>query len=144
VTPDNGLTLYDLNDGNTRWSIAADAIEVWFGTDGSLYTLTTEGEIVNRSLKSGAAQLTLPATAPAGVPGLGIGFSASSETVVTSVIELESGPRPGTFVVTQSPVTTEGLATAACREAGRNLTVPEWSQYVGSFDAYERTCDGRT
>ena len=28
----------------------------------------------------------------------------------------------------------------ACREAGRNLTLGEWHQYVGTFDAYERTC----
>jgi hypothetical protein len=50
-------------------------------------------------------------------------------------------PTPKSIIVTDWPLAPTDLASAACREADRNLTPAEWKQYVGTFDAYEKTCE---
>ena len=47
----------------------------------------------------------------------------------------------GEEAVIDYPLAVPDLVAAACREASRNLTRVEWTQYVGSVDEYQPTCE---
>ena len=46
----------------------------------------------------------------------------------------------GPFGVLEWTLDPEALAAAACVMAGRNLTLAEWSTYLGDDQEYEATC----
>ena len=48
---------------------------------------------------------------------------------------------PETAKVTEWTLEPEPLEAAACRLAGRNLTLAEWATYMGEA-SYRRTCPG--
>ena len=117
--------------------MTADDSSVWFGPDGALYGFggTTFGgtpEIRVRAAASG--NLLYSVAAPAGFAS---DFGAAGSHVVAAFTVSN-----GVLGVFDFPLATTDLVAAACREAGRNLTLAEWRQYVGNFDVYEKTCTG--
>jgi WD40 repeat protein len=138
------VVMYDLDTGRVVWTVGAHDGGAWFADDGTLYTASSDAIHV-RSADTGAVQLTLTSPLPpasrsaVGVPG---SFAIYRGHAFTVDIGIEFTPTiaPNSIIVTDWPLATTDLIAAACNEAGRNLTPAEWTQYVGTFDAYEKAC----
>jgi hypothetical protein len=131
------LTMHNLDRGGVTWTTDADDQAASFGPDGTLYTVSATGTIRSRSTADGSIQYTLNPTSHNRQCCL-FALVATGSHLLTAEANLFTEPL--TVTVIDWPLTINDLTAAACEEAGRNLTKAEWTQYVGTFDAYEKTC----
>jgi hypothetical protein len=127
------MTMYDLAKGKKLWSVSASmGDDAWFSADGkTIYSSHANGATLSAwSALDGTALFTLD-----------VGSNAGPLDLVDVAGHLRIAALDGQQVdLTDWRLDVADLVDAACREANRNLTAVEWTQYVGSFDPYERTC----
>jgi WD40 repeat protein len=146
------LTMYDLDRKRVVWTTDAMDGGVWFGTDGTLFTTRSVAgcfanpgscpidAILARARQTGTIQFTIDAISAARNSRTPSSLVFTGSHLLTAAAEVAEGNILPSAIVTDWPLAIPDLVAAACTEAGRNLTISEWTQYVGTFDAYEKTC----
>jgi hypothetical protein len=137
------LTMFDLKHSRVVWKVDTDDERVWFAPDGTPYTAASPFffPIRARSAEDGSIQYALDTTDPKFPAQTWSELAFSGSHILAALGPLiEPTVARAPILVVDWPVNTTDLAEAACKEARRNLTQAEWTQYVGDFDPYEKTC----
>ena len=149
VADGSHLTMYDLDREHVTWTTDARDGSAWFGADGTLFTTRSiagcfsapgfcaSDAILARAPETRVIQYTIDPISANGISSTPSSLVFTGSHLLTAVAE---GSFIASAVVTDWPLAIPDLVAAACNEAGRNLTTSEWTQYVGTFDAYEKTC----
>ena len=131
----NGLAMWNLDTGNRLWKVQAPIGKIWLGSDGTIYRTNVSGGIDGVSTGDGDVEFTLPFNSA----NLAVSDILTHRGRLTVLSGSVAG-QPTSLELTHWTVALPDLVDAACREANRNLTAAEWSQDVGRFFPYERTC----
>ena len=136
VADGTNITSY-ADTGVRMWRVAGrERIARFTGDGSSLITrdIIEPGTLVS-SASDGSVQLALQSLTRTQAYAMDV-YRVGDHVLAAAV----SASLTATVEITDWSVDADGLAASACGVANRNLSAPEWTQYVGTFDPYERTC----
>jgi WD40 repeat protein len=132
---DGRLEIWDKRGNVLQRTLPGDENFLWqpiASPDGTLAARrSTDGTIALDDLETGARLATLATPGNSVFYRTGIAFSPDGSLLV-AVSEIPDAYKQGELTI--RAISDQDLITAACRAAGRDLTVAEWNTFVGASD----------